>query len=274
MVNSIKGVLRQHNDPNLLLLPKINEYLAQHGNEKFSKPAMDAVWGALTTPPRDRSKSFSSSAAGTDLRHQELAFLGYPQAGTIGPDLQIIFMMGHWMHAMTQGMLLSAKLIQDIEVPVGDPEFYSMGSMDGEGYVWWNATNPKWQDQPFAIEVKTVGTWQWEKKVKLGKPSEEHLAQIHRYFLLSGLRLCSYLMLNKGGGNEGMVEFVVEADQKLLDQSKRELEELKKAVETQTLHPQSDKCRIGLSGCIYGGKKGFCGTVTDWVPFDKSMLKQ
>jgi hypothetical protein len=270
----MKQVLQQQSDPNLLLLPKINEYLLQHGNEKFSTNAMKTVFDALTTPPRNRTASFSSSSAGTDLRHQELAFLGYPQSQTVMPDLHIIFMLGHWAHAMTQGLLLSANLIQDIEVPVGDPEFYSKGSMDGEGYVWWDAANPKWRDQPFILEAKTVGQWAWDKKVKLGKPSEDHLAQIHRYMLLTGIRLCSYLMLNKGGGNEGMVEFVVEADQKLLDKSKRELEELKKAVETQTLHPQSDKCRIGLSGCIYGGKKGFCGTVKDWVPFDKSMLKQ
>lgn len=271
MANSMKRILEQANDPNLLLLPKINEYLLQHGDEKYSEKAMDAVWSALTTPPRDRSASFSSSSAGQDLRHQELAYLGYPQKAVM-PTLQIIFTIGHWLHAQNQAMLLSANIIQDIEVPVGDPEFYSKGSMDGQGFVWWDPVNPNWAGQDFVLEIKTVGSHMWDKKVNAGKPSPDHLDQIHRYFLLSGLRLCSYLMIDKGSyGSDGIVEFVVEADDELLAKSRRELEDLKWAVENKTLHPQSQACKSSAkTKCPYGGRTGFCGTVHKWEPFDKN----
>lgn len=271
MASSMKQVLIQQNDPKLLLLPKINEHLIQHGNEKFSAPAMEKVWGALTTPPRNRVASFSSSSSGVDLRHQELAYLGYPQTQTVMPDLQVIFTIGHWLHAMTQGLLLTAGLIQDIEVPAQSPEHYTKGSMDGEGFVWWDTINPAWRGQPFLLEAKTVGQWAWDKKVKLGRPSDDHLAQIHKYMWLTGIRLCSYLMLNKGGGGDAMVEFVVEADPKLLQAAQDEMEALKLAVDTQTLHAQSGECRLGLKGaCPYGGKSGYCSSVTKWEPYSAS----
>jgi hypothetical protein len=266
--NSVKKILQMQNNPDLLLLPKINEYLLEHGDKKFSQTAMETVWEPLTTPPRVRSASFSSSSAGVDLRHQELAFLGYPQK-PIMPNLQIIFTIGHWLHAMTQGLLLSANLIQDIEVSAAMPEYYAKGSMDGQGNVWWPTANPAWQDQEFILEAKTVGSHMWEKKVKLGRPADDHLAQIHRYFLATGIRLCSYLLIDKGSwGSDGMVEFVVEADDKLLEASRRELEELKNAVDTKTLHAPSLKCQMGLkNNCPFGGKNGWCGTVHEWQPY-------
>lgn len=274
MKSYVDKLIEQQNNPNLLLLPKINEHLFYHGNDKFSQKAMERVWGALTTPPRNRSASFSSSSAGADLRHQELAYLGYPQKANL-PPLQIIFTIGHWLHAMSQGLLLTADLIQDIEVPVPMPEYYAKGSMDGQGYVWWNTANPAWQNQDFCIEIKTVGSHVWQKKVDVGKPSPDHMAQIHRYFLASGLRICSYLLVDKGSwGSDGIVEFVVEADDDLLEESRRELEQLKWAVDNKTLHPQSAACKSSAkNSCPYGGKNGICGTTFEWVPFDKLAQK-
>lgn len=272
MTNSIKKMALQAADPNLLLLPKINEYLLAHGGQKFTQEAMERVWQELTKPGRNRARSFSASSAGTCLRRQEFTYLGYPQKGHM-PSQQIIFDIGTWTHAQIQAMLLSANLIDDIEVPLEWPKMHAMGSMDAQGHVWWEPANPAWKDQDFICEFKTVGAHQWEKKIELGRPSDDHLAQIHRYFLVSGVRLCSYILIDKGGqGNQGLVEFVVECDDDLLEASKQELEDLNEARENEKLHDLLPGCKIGTGRtyayCPFRGKDGVCKTTTEWKEYE------
>jgi len=267
----MKKVLEQSKDPKLLLLPKINEYLLQHGGEKYTEKAMNQVWEALTTPGRDRRKSFSASSAGTCKRRQEFVYLGYPQKPVM-PKQQVVFTIGHWLHAQTQAMLLSADLIQDIEVPIALPQYNAKGSMDGQGFVWWEPANSKWAGQEFILEAKTVGARVWQDKVKKGKPSDDHLAQIHRYFAATGIRLCSYLMIDKGNtGPEGLVEFVVEADDKLLDESFKELEALKEAEDKQELHPMLRLCTMKTGTdwryCPFAGRDGVCLNTHEWKAY-------
>lgn len=271
MTSSMTRVLKQTKDPNLLLLPKINEYLLQHGGEKYTQKAMDAVWSALTTPGRNRTRSFSASSAGVCKRRQEFTYLGYPQNINM-PKQQVIFTIGHWLHAQTQAMLLSANLIQEIEVPIELPQYDAKGSMDGQGYVWWEPANPAWKDQEFILEVKTVGAHAWPKKAKAGKPSDDHLAQIHRYFAATGIRLCSYLMVDKGNvGNDGIIEYVVEADDEMLEASFQELIDLKEAADKQQLHPILPMCQMRQGDdyryCPFSGKEGICLNTFEWKPY-------
>lgn len=156
MTNSLKMMMEQENDPGLILTPRISEYMMVH-KDNFTHEAMERVWKELTKSGRVRSGSFSASSAGQCLRRQELSFLGKPQKPYF-PNLQEVFTEGTFMHAMWQARLLSAGLIEDIEVLLEWPEKNSMGSMDGRGYVHWETINPKWRNREFILELKALRT--------------------------------------------------------------------------------------------------------------------
>lgn len=256
----------QANDPNLILTPMLNDWMIKH-NDKFTTEAMDTVWKAMTTPPRDRSASFSASAAGTCLRKQEFGYLGKPRIKPT-PQQQEIFTTGTWEHAKWQARLLSANLIEEIEVPLFWPKMLSKGSADGRGFIWWDTTDPKYKGREFILELKTMGSWAWNKTMADGKPKAAHLAQIHRYMLVSGIDLAVYIMIDKANvSNQGWHEMIVEADPKLLDASKKELEELVVAAKNKKLHPIQAECRLKQGDyryCEYRGKDGVCFSTKEW----------
>ena len=265
MTNSMKTIVEQKFDPNLILTPSINNFML--AGDKFTPEAYDRVWKELTKPPRDRTKSYSASSAGTCLRRQELAFLGKPTK-PVYPALQEVFSLGTWAHAMWQCRLLSAGLLEDIEILLEWPEFISKGSADGRGFVGWDTADPKYHNREFLLEIKTVGAFAWKNKAENG-PSQEHLDQMHRYMLVSGIDLCVYLIVDKGNTSGlGWKEFVIEADPKLLEKSVKELEELKSAYDNKRLHKILPACKIGqgteYNKCPFGGKNGVCKSTTDW----------
>lgn len=263
----MKSVIAQQKDANLILTPKINEYIMTHGQQKFTPEALDRVFAELKKPGRKREASFSASSAGQCLRRQELSFLGKQQKPYF-PALQEVFDEGTWMHAMWQARLLSANLIEDIEVPLVWPKYTSKGSADGKGYVWWETANPKWRNREFILELKTVGAHAWNKKAEFG-PSDDHLAQMNRYMLVSGIDLYIYIIIDKGNTSGlGWKEFVGEANPQDLEKSRKELEELNSALEKKELHPLLPGCKIGqgttYTSCPFSGKDGPCKTTKRW----------
>lgn len=268
MAYNEKTLLAQASDPNLVITPMLNDYLLKHGNDPVDPEIMKRVSDELTKPGRDRSSNFSASAAGTCLRRQEFGYLGKPQSAVF-PNLQHTFTTGTWIGMQWAAWMLQAKLVEDIEVPLPWPKYRSMGSADGRGYVWWDTVNPAYKGREFIWENKTVGAHVWEKYTTASKPKPEHMAQIHRYMLVSGLDLAVVTYVDKGNvGKNGWHEFVVEADPELLEQSRLELEELNKAVDNKELHPIKPACRIGTGSeylyCPFGGKNGVCKTTTRW----------
>lgn len=266
MSDTAKRMVEQAGDPGLILTPMINEWMMEH-HDNFTPEAIAKVREAYDKPPRKRAGSFSASSAGTCLRRQELTFLGKPQIKPL-PATQEIFSIGTALHQMWQTRLLSANLIEEIEVPLFWPRMLSKGSADGQGYVWWETTDPKYQGRQFLLELKTHGQWTWDKTMDNGI-SDTHLAQMHRYMLVSGIDLCVYLMVDKGNHSKaGWHEIVVEADPELLDQSRQELDKLVKAAQTKTLHPILSQCKMSagpFKGCPFGGtKSGVCFTTERW----------
>lgn len=270
MSKNLKTINEQEKDPKLLLTPKINEWMLKY-HDRFTDEAMERIWKELTKPGRDRTRSFSASSAGTCLRRQELAFLGMPQK-PVFPALQETFTNGHFAHAQWQARLLSANLLEDIEVPLFWPNYISKGSADGRGFVWWEPVNKDWAGQEYLVEFKTVGYYAWDKMVSGAEKGEiklEHLKQMHRYMLVSGIRLCSYILIDKANvSGLGWREFVVEADDEMLAESQRELEELKWAAENETIHPILPHCKMGMGSeykyCPFTGKDGPCKTMNGW----------
>ena len=267
MTKDLKTILEQETDPKLLLTPRINEWMLEHPGNLYTQNAYDRVWAELTKPGRDRSGSFSASSAGQCLRRQEFAFLGKPQK-PVFPALRTVFEIGTWTHAQWQALLLSAKLLDDIEVEYKWPRMNSMGSADGVGHVWWESTNPLYRGRNYGVELKTVGEFAWKKKAEEG-PSSDHLDQVHRYMLVSGIDLFSYIIIDKGNSSGlGWKEFVIERDPKLIEKSEKELEELNKALKIKKLHPLLTECKIGTGPiykqCPYGGREGVCKTTKNW----------
>ena len=260
--------VEQHNDPKLVLTPMINQWMFDH-NDRFTPEAMETVYKAMTTPPRDRSKSYSASSAGTCLRRQELGFLGKPRRPA-DPHLQDIFTTGSWEHAKWQARLLSANLLEEIEVPLFWPKMLSKGSADGKGFVWWDTVDPKYRQREFLIEIKTANSFYLNKILESGKPTSGHLAQMHRYMLVSGIDMCIYFLVDKSGTTaKPWYEIVVEADPEMLNKSQEELDQLVRAAEEKKLHPIKPGCKLTVDpeyrSCDYRGKTGPCFTTEEWA---------
>lgn len=268
MNNLLKNILKQEKSQDFILTPKINEWLLTHADEPLSDELAALVAKQLSLKPRERSASFSASSAGLCLRRQELAYLGKPERPN-SPQLKNTFKDGHWRHLRWQTMLLSAQLLEEIEVPLEWPKYHSKGSADGRGYIWWETANPKYRNREFIWEHKGVGSRVWEKKAEQDTPTEEHLKQVHRYMLVSGIDLCVVTYEDKGNwSNLGWKEFIVEADPDLLRESKEELEKLDRARQTKKLHPLLPECKIGTGTtyayCPFGGKNGVCKSMKNW----------
>lgn len=268
MSDSAKRMIEQANDPKLILTPQVNQWMMTK-YDRFTPEAIAQVAAAYSKPPRDRSRSFSASAAGTCLRKQELTFLGKPQKKPL-PAAQEIFSIGTALHQMWQTRLLSAGLIEDIEVPLFWPKMLSKGSADGRGFVKWETTNPKYMKREFILELKTMGAWAWDQTMEKGMPKDEHMAQIHRYMLVSGIDLAIYIMVDKGNHAKpgGWHEIVIEADPVWMQKSRDELEALVEAAKTETLHDIKPHCKLKMGSeykyCPFKGANGPCFTTTEW----------
>jgi hypothetical protein len=145
----------------------------------------------------------------------------------------------------------------------------SKGSADGRGFVHWTTTDPKFMNREFLIEIKTMGSFEWDKTMLAGHPKDEHMAQMHRYMLASGIDMCIYLMVDKGNHSKlGWHEMVIESDPEWLEKSKKELDELVNAAKTETLHEIKPKCKLKMGSeygyCPFKGANGPCFTTTSW----------
>ncbi len=259
-------------NPKLILTPMLSKFMMEHGDKPFSPEALKRVFAELSKPGRDRSGAFSSSSAGSCLRQQEFGFIGVSQDQIIFPHLRDVFDTGTWLGAMYQARLLTANLIQDIETPYPWPKMRSKGSTDGVGYVWWETVDPEYMGLDFILELKTVGSFVYKKAVENPTPKDDHMKQIHRYMLVSGIHLTIVIYIDKGNSTgDGWHEFVVEAEPELLEESRLELKELNKAVDSKTLHPRLPPCEMGLNvapytTCPYGGAQGVCKKTTKGWP--------
>ena len=89
---------------------------------------------------------------------------------------------------------------------------------------------------------------------------EEHLNQIHRYFLVGGFDLFVVIYENKD--NQEWTEWVVTPEPKRLKQQEEELSRLNQAVETETLPVMLQGCQTRNSQewkqCPFAGNQGVC----------------
>ena len=266
---SLRTTIELLDDKLRIVTPLLTPWLESHGDDPYPPWVGNTIRKLLVTPPRIRSGFFSASSAGTCLRAQEFGFLGMaPTPGTrehIPPELMAVFDNGKWGHLRWQARLLSAGILQQIEVSMTWPNMYSVNTLDGMGIVDAEHPNRKWRNEEFGFELKTVSPFLYPRWVS-GPPQAKHLAQIHRYFLVSGYRLFVIIYENKG--TNAWYEWVIRPDPVLMRQSELELQHLNTAVDRQLFHEPLSSCKIRTGPnwreCPYAGKGGVCETTKRW----------
>lgn len=266
---SLTKTLQLLDDKTRIITPRFVPWLERYADDPYPDWVGQRMAEVMTTPPRDRRGSFSASSSGECLRQQEFAFLGarITNAGRTDAHMASIYDDGDWRHMRWQARLLTAGILDDIEVPMAWPRMNSRGSLDGEGVVISDHPNRKWRDQDFGFELKGVNPFWYPRWVSATSAQEKHLRQVHRYFLVTGKELFVIIYENKGT-NEWH-EWVIRPNAQMMRESEAELRELNKAVERKKLHRPLASCatRIGAhwKDCPFAGAKGTCETTFGWI---------
>src|SRR6185369_3870583 len=267
---SLKRTLDRLMDSGKIVTPRYLKFLAEHGDDPYPPWVVDVIAEQLKKTPRDRSGTFSAASAGACLRAQELEYLGAGPTdltGEVSPGLMAIFKDGKWRHLKWQADLLAAGIIEEIEYSAPWRSKRAVGTLDGLGVVPDTHGVGSWRGELFGAELKGVNAWQYPKLVSAPYPKEDHMRQVHRYFVLTGVRLFSVIYENKSTQN--FHERVVRPIPRLLDESRQELEELNRAVERKELHRILAPCRHRSGkqweGCKFSGEDGPCESAGTWL---------
>jgi hypothetical protein len=256
---SLNKLLRAVKNSDLVITPRLQLFLMRNPNLILDKKVTDMIHTELKKKPRKRSGSFSSSAAGMCERRQIFNYIGIDSGTVNNPQLQQIFYDGTWRHLRWQATLLQAKILDDIEVPLKWDAKRSRGTMDGVGTVPEDHPRTDWRGLEFGFELKGTNSFVYRKAIEDGL-KEEHLNQIHRYFLVGGFDLFVVVYENKD--NQEWTEWVVTPEPNRLKQQEEELQRLNQAVETETLPSMLQGCQKRTSQewkqCPFAGNKGVC----------------
>lgn len=251
----VKALLELSIRDDLIITPPLTIFLTQWDGD-MSDAAVDAVSKAMRTKQRDRSASWSASAAGKCKRRQELTFLGMTASGTTDAHLQMIFLNGTWVHLRWQAMLLTAGLLDSIEQTHKKRSARTRCSMDGVG----TATFGRYKGREFGFELKGRNDWQYNKQTMLGIDDQTR-AQVDFSFMLTGLDI--WVVMNENKNNQTMKEWVFVRDDNRVSDMRKQVKELNNAIDRQRLHPMLDECvKQTANGeffqCPFGGKGGAC----------------
>lgn len=223
---------------------------------------------SLHTVPRVRSGTFSASSAGYCLRRQELGYLGMAPTPTSyqDPSLTNIFNDGKWRHLRWQANLLSARILTEVERSYTWPKRRGYGTVDGLGYVPDDHAQISWRGEEFGFELKGVTPFLYPKYVNARFPIDKHMFQVHRYFLLTGVRLFAVVYENKGTNDYH--EWVLTPMKLWMERSLAELTELNRAIDDQRLTAPLMMCQARKGSewdsCPFAGKGGTCESAGTW----------
>lgn len=247
----------------LIVTPAYEEHLIRNPEITADPKVFDYVMRQVTKPPRDRRRSFSASQAGYCLRRQELAFLGAKKRPTVDPRGIRIFQNGTFGHLRWQIGLLSAKIIDGIEVTVKSGDELSRSTIDGIGV----ALDGYYKGAKFGWEHKGRMSYAFKSQEDAGTPDEHTRKQVSMQMWHSGYDVWSVTNENKDTQHVG--EFVIERDEKEIDEVRQDVREMTKAVEKRRLHPMLPECiKRNSTGeyykCPYGTDLGSCVASGSW----------
>lgn len=248
-----------------IITPILNDWYKQNPDGPLvpSQKTLTTILPHLMGTPRIRHTSFSSSSAGKCPRRQVLDYLA--EEALFVPDYRManIFSDGKWRHVRWQVALLESGALDNIEVRLRWKRMRTLGSMDGQGTVPANHPMLGWRNEEFGFELKGVNPFTYSKIMKKKIIMDDHMEQIQRYMLISGLKLFVVIYENKGT-NE-YFEWVIPADSQMQEDSRAELEVLNDSVDQQLLPEPLPSCLLAMGdswkGCPYAGtqpKSGPC----------------
>lgn len=245
----------------LIITPLLREFLARNPNLTVDKGVARKLAYLMSTPQRDRSGSFSASAAGTCYRRQELVFLGVtPGYNTFSPQQIAIFHNGTWVHLRWQATLLTAGILESAEVTVKKPSLTARCTLDGMG----TAQIGKYEGETFGFELKGRNDYAYQLQLKAGVDDKTR-RQVDFQFALSGFEVIS--VINENKNTQAWNEWVFERDRQRVKTALNELRELNDAIERKRLHPMLSECRRRegeWEGCPLGGIGGPCENAGNW----------
>lgn len=248
-----------------LVTHRLNMFLMNTPNLIVDEWIADLIKREITKQPRIRSGSFSSSAAGTCQRKQIFQYQGIDPGGVVSPQLQNIFHDGTWRHLRWQAMLLQAGILSEIEFPLVWDAMRSRGTMDGVGIVPDDHPKEEWRGLEFGFELKGVNSYGYKYAVENGV-KEDHLNQVHRYFLSGGFDLFTIIYEDKN--TQEWTEWVVTPDQERLEAQRQELVALNGYVDQQVLPPMLESCAKQKGNdwkwCPFAGETGVCVRRVQW----------
>ncbi len=264
MTLDLRALAKAFKRNDTIITQRYTQWLIQHGDEALDEITAERIMRLLSTPPRNRSASFSASGAFACERAQVFSYLGVGPPEIIDAQLQNIFNDGKWRHLRWQAAMLASGIITDVEDPLTWPRKRMVGTMDGSGVVPEDHTRSHWAGKEFGWELKGISTFQF---ARLDAPLEKHLLQTDTYFLMSGFPLFVFIYEDKT--TQAWKEFVVEPDKARLAEREKAISRLNQAVDTKTLPPQLVECAAQVGPlfnkeCRYGGRSGICTKTQKW----------
>ena len=255
---------RASRDPDdLIVTPLYDEYLIRNPEITANTAIFRKVMKQITIPPRDRRRSFSASQAGTCLRRQELGYLGAPRRSVTDPRGIRIFQNGTFVHLRWQVGLLSAKIIDGIEVTIISGDKFSRSTLDGIGV----AQRGLYKGAKFGWEHKGRMSFSFDAQERAMTPDAKTRKQVAMQMLHTGYDVWSVTNENKDTQLHG--EFVIERNEAEIDEVRQDLRELRGAIEKRRLHPMLPECIKRLStgeyyNCPFGTDLGSCVASGNW----------
>jgi hypothetical protein len=251
------------NPRNLLVTPRYDEFLVQNPDVTISKKHAQRIADLISTPQRDRSRSFSASSSGMCMRRQELAFLGVKGKGILDPRTIRIFNNGTWFHLRTQAAMLEARILDAVEVTVKMNRGLARATLDGIG----EAQEGRWNGASFFAEFKGRNWRSFDAQDKNNTPDNKTLQQVGFQFWVTGFEVG--VVLNEDKNDQRLREWVVEYSQEHADAAKNEVKAMTDAVNRSTLHKMLPECIRRLRGgeyykCPFGGDMGACVNSGSW----------
>jgi hypothetical protein len=258
---SLKVMLENSVKEDLILTPVLDEFLVTWDGT-VPEHIAQLMARLMSTKQRDRRYTWSASAAGHCLRRQEFAFLGMPQNGATDPRMQQIFRNGTWVHMRWQATLLTATLLDNVEVRIRNKKHRIICSMDGEGI----AKVGRFKGREFGYELKGRNGFTYVQQLS-GGADDKTRAQVDFEFLMSGHDL--FVVMNENKNNQTWQEWVFVRDDDRVKAMANQIKGLNKAVDDKKLHPMLPECRDQVKNsewdaCPYGGRGGVCANAGMW----------
>jgi len=257
----IKELLNDAAKDHLIVKPPYEQFLTVW-DETYPRHVVKRISEVLATPQRDRRYSWSASGSGTCMRRQEFSFIGMPTVVDYHPQQRRIFLNGTWVHLRNQATLMSAGILDNIEVTVKRKSMRARCTMDGMGVV----KQGRYEGADFGFELKSTNDFAYNNQMIKGA-ADKTRKQVDFSFWLTGFDL--FTIINENKNNQDINEWVIVRDEERVAEVAADVRELNKAIDYEHLHSKLPECQKKLKSgefykCPYGGDGGVCDSIGSW----------